>query len=159
MGAIVKKSFKDQDNGMLPKRPPSYLGKIAAAMWRKVVPVLESQSAVQRIDANLVETYCSAYEIYRESYQSIKEDGIQTEIYVSLQNNKGEIVGSEFRGYKKNPATGIFNDASKQLTLIGTQLGLSPKSRAELTNLRGVKTKNSSGNVKQMNAEKAKFFG
>ncbi|EPC75332.1 phage terminase small subunit [Lacticaseibacillus paracasei subsp. paracasei Lpp41] len=87
MGEIVKKAYKDQHNGNFPTTPPTYLGRIAKAMWRRVLPVLEQQSVIERIDANMVENYCSAYEIYREAYESIKKDGVQQAIYRSVQNS------------------------------------------------------------------------
>lgn len=136
MGEIVKKAYKDQHNGNFPTTPPTYLGRIAKAMWRRVLPVLEQQSVIERIDANLVENYCSAYEIYREAYESIKKDGVQQAIYRSVQNSAGDVVGKDFMGYKRNPATAIYNDASKQMTAIGIQLGLSPKSRADLATIK-----------------------
>lgn len=129
---MSRKTFAEQNNGELSKRPPDHLGKVAAAMWRKVVPVLEANSPVKRIDMMLVEMYCSQYEVYRTAYDSIKEDGIQTPMFKSLQNSAGEIVGKVFVGYKRNPATSIFTDALKQLTSVGAELGLSPKSRADL---------------------------
>lgn len=133
---MTKKTFAEQNDGKLSDRPPKHLGGIAAAMWRRVVPVLETDSPVKRIDTMLVEMYCSQYEIYRTAYDSIKEDGIQTPMYKSLQNSAGEIVGSDFVGYKRNPATNIFTDALKQMTSVGAELGLSPRSRADLMAIR-----------------------
>ncbi|MEN3246642.1 hypothetical protein [Fructilactobacillus sanfranciscensis] len=51
MGEIVKKAYKDQCNSNFPTTPPIYLGRIAKAMWRRVLPVLEQQSVIERIDA------------------------------------------------------------------------------------------------------------
>ena len=99
------------------------------------VPVLNAQSSVNRIDANLVEMYCSQYGIYRDAYQSIQKDGIQSPIYKTVQNSMGDKIGTDFVGFKRNPATTIYNDALKQLTAVGSELGLSPKSRADLMNL------------------------
>jgi P27 family predicted phage terminase small subunit len=131
-----KKPFYQQNNGRLPSRPPEHLGKIASAMWRKVVPFLESKATVSRIDAGLVEQYCTQYEIYRIAYQSIIDDGIQTRIYDTLQDSTGAIVGKDFVGFKRNPATSVYNDALKQLNSVGEQLGLSPKGRAELAKIK-----------------------
>ncbi|NVO88941.1 phage terminase small subunit P27 family [Lactobacillus rhamnosus] len=127
-----KKAYNAQNNGHLPMRPPNHLGRIASAMWRKVVPFIEEHAPTERIDANLVEMYCTQYEIYRDAYESIKDSGIQTEIYKTIQNAAGEKIGVDFVGYKRNPATSVYNDANKQLIAIGAQLGLSPKSRAEM---------------------------
>lgn len=120
----------------MPARPPEHLGKIASAMWRKVVPFLETKAPVIRVDAGLVELYCTQYEIYRKAYQSIIDDGIQTKIFDSLQDSTGAIVGKDFVGYKRNPATQVYNDSLKQLNAVGEQLGLSPKGRAEMAKIK-----------------------
>lgn len=104
-------------------------------MWRKVVPFLEAKAPVTRVDTGLVELYCTQYEIYRKAYQSIIDDGIQTKIFDSLQDSTGAIVGKDFVGYKRNPATQVYNDSLKQLNAVGEQLGLSPKGRAELAKI------------------------
>ena len=44
----------------------------------------------------------------------------------------GKVIGKDFVGWKKNPAVGRLKDATQMLNTIGIQLGLSPKSRAEL---------------------------
>ncbi|MCI1985311.1 MAG: phage terminase small subunit P27 family [Lactobacillus sp.] len=135
---MVKKSWNEQNGGHLSYDPPAHLGAIAAAMWRKIVPFLEVRgSDVQRIDQNLVEMYCAQYEIYRKAYQSIRDEGAQVTITKSVQNSRGEIIGTDMVAIRRNPATSIFNDAVKQLTAIGGQLGLSPKSRAELADMVG----------------------
>ncbi len=129
---MARKAYFKQNNGRLPIDPPHYLGRLAKGCWRKVVPFLESTQRVQRIDVALVEQYCSEYEIYRQAYQDIQENGIQSKIYVSLQDSTGQIIGKDFSGYRKNPAVATMNDALKQLKSIGSQLGLSPQARQEL---------------------------
>jgi P27 family predicted phage terminase small subunit len=135
---LANSKYYDQNGGQLSPNPPKYLDKIAAAMWRKIVPyLLEKGKDVRRIDSGLVEMYCTQYEVYRKAYKSIKEDGTQQRQEKSIQNNRGEVIGKDFIGYRRNPATSIYNDALKQLTAVGAQLGLSPKSRAELTQMVG----------------------
>ena len=129
---MAKNVYYRQNKGQIERHPPDYLGRLAKSCWRKVVPFLESTNRVQRIDTALVEQYCSEYEIYREAYKDIQENGIQTKIYTSLQNSAGEIIGKDFVGYRKNPAVATMNDALKQLKSIGSQLGLSPQARQEL---------------------------
>ncbi|MCM0582168.1 phage terminase small subunit P27 family [Weissella diestrammenae] len=132
---MTKKADKDVNDGRLSYRSPDYLGKKAKVIWRKVVVFLEENSAVTRIDGNLVEMYCTQYEIYRNAYDHIKENGEVQPVYKTLQDASGEIVGRDFTGYKRNPMTQIYNDAVRSLARIGSELGLSPKSRAELTEL------------------------
>lgn len=129
---MPKVVYYRQNGGHLERRPPDYLGRLAKSCWRKVVPFLESTKRIQRIDTALVEQYCSEYEIYRQAYSDIQENGIQTKTYTSLQDSTGAIIGKDFVGYRKNPAVVTMNDALKQLKSIGSQLGLSPQARQEL---------------------------
>ena len=129
---MTKKVYFKQNNGHLPPTPPHYLGTLASAFWRKIVPFLESTGRVERIDVGLVEQYCSNYEMYRNAYQDIQENGIQAKIFTSLQDSSGKIVGKDFVGFRKNPAVATMKDALSQLNSVGVQLGLSPKSRQEL---------------------------
>ncbi|RXI22533.1 phage terminase small subunit P27 family [Pediococcus pentosaceus] len=150
---MVKKAFYLQNDGHLSKDPPKQLDRYAKECWRKVVPFLESTNKVQRIDSTLVELYCTQYEIYRKSYEDVQKNGIQTKAYKSLQDNMGEIVGKDFIGYKKNPAIGAMKDAVTLMTNIGSELGLSPKSRAELFKI--VKSTNKKSATDSMK----EFFG
>lgn len=81
--------------------------------------------------------YVTQYEIYRNSYKHIREKGEVTAIYKSLQNAAGDIVGEDFIGYKRNPSTQIYDAAIRNLAKIGSELGLSPKSRSELLKISG----------------------
>ncbi len=132
---MAQKPFKDQNGGRLSSDPPKYLGTEAKAVWRKIVPFLESEGKVQRIDANLVEIYCTQYELYRKSYDHVKKYGEAKAAYKSLQNASGEIIGKDFVAWKKNPMVQINDSASKALIKVGAELGLSPKSRSDLMQL------------------------
>lgn len=135
----------------LPTKPPAFFDTYAKGMWAVLVPYLSTHSGVKSIDQNLVEMYCTQYGIYRRAYASIKKDGIQSKIYKTVQNSAGEKIGTDFVGFKRNPSTSVYNDALKQLTTLGAQLGLSPKSRAELATLAGPKdSKNAEKTLKEM---------
>ncbi|NMV54007.1 phage terminase small subunit P27 family [Lactobacillus reuteri] len=138
---MVKRAYYQQNNGHLPATPPHYLGALAKACWRKIVPFLESTGRVERIDVGLVEQYCANYEIYRNAYQDIQDNGIQAKIFTSLQDSSGKIVGKDFAGFRKNPAVATMKDALNQLNSVGIQLGLSPKSRQELMQIASRKKK------------------
>lgn len=151
-GGGLKKADKDVNNGALSYRPPDYLGSQAKAIWRKVVVFLEENTAVTRVDANLVEMYCTQYEIYRNSYDHIKENGEVQAIYKPVQNYEGEVIEHAFQGYKRNPMTSIYNDATKNLAKIGSELGLSPTSRAELLQLSTNASKDDTSAADQLKA-------
>ena len=138
---MAKKVYYQQNNGHLPATPPHYLGTLASACWRKIVPFLEATGRVERIDIGLVEQYCANYEIYRNAYQDIQDNGIQAKIFSSLQDSSGKIVGKDFVGFRKNPAVATMKDALNQLNSVGVQLGLSPKSRQELMQIASRKKK------------------
>lgn len=129
---MVKKQFKDANGGRLTSTPPKYLGTQAKAVWRKVVPFLEQESKVKRIDFGLVEMYATQYEIYRNAYDHIQDHGEVQAIYKSIQNAAGKVIAHDFTGYKRNPMTQIYDSAVRNLAKIGSELGLSPKSRSEL---------------------------
>ena len=131
---MVQKAYYRQNNGHLPKDPPGYLGNLARACWRKIVPYLESTDRVQ---------YCMQYEINRLAYADIQENGIQAKLFSSLQDSSGKIIGKDFVGYRKNPAVGTMNDSNKQLNAIGIQLGLTPKGRQELMEIASQKKEKS----------------
>lgn len=145
---MVKKSDKYVNDGRLSYRAPDYLGDLSSRLWRKVTVFLEETIAVNRIDANLVEMYCTQYEIYRHSYDHIKEHGEVQAIYKPVQDYEGNVVDTVFQGFKRNPMTMIYSDSVKNLNKIGSELGLTPKSRAELNELAGnvIDEENSSAN-------------
>ncbi|MGI1726700.1 phage terminase small subunit P27 family [Pediococcus acidilactici] len=132
---MAQKPFKDQNDGRLSSSPPKYLGTEAKAVWRKIVPFLEDEGKVQRMDTSLVEFYATQYEIYRKAYDHIQKNGEVTPIYKSLQNSEGKIIGKDFMGWKKNPMVQIYDLALKSLIKTGSELGLSPKSRSDLMQL------------------------
>jgi P27 family predicted phage terminase small subunit len=99
------------------------------------VPFLEENTPVKRIDSGLVEQYASQYEIYRNAYKHIQENGEVQAIYKTLQDQTGKKIGRDFVGYKRNPMTQIYDSAVKNLTKLGAELGLSPKSRSDLLKL------------------------
>lgn len=134
---MVKKIDKDVNGGRLTVTPPAYLGQQAKVIWRKVVPFLETQSSVNRIDSGLVEMYCTQYEIYRNAYKHVRENGEVQAIYKPVQDFEGTVIDKTFQGYKRNPMTNIYSDSLKNLAKIGSELGLSPKSRSELMELSG----------------------
>ena len=138
---MAKKVYYQQNNGHLPATPPHYLGTLASACWRKIVPFLEATGRVERIDIGLVEQYCANYEIYRNAYQDIQENGIQAKIFSSLQDSSGKVIGKDFIGFRKNRAVATMKDALNQLNSVGVQLGLSPKGRQELMQIASNKEK------------------
>jgi len=48
----------------------------------------------------------------------------------------GSVVAHDFTGYTKNPSVQIMSDSLSKMNSLGKELGLSPKSRNELINLK-----------------------
>lgn len=115
-------------------KPPKYLGKLAVEAWKIVVPYLEdlANAELQKIDTFLLEQYCVNYQLYREAYEHIQKHGQVTPIWKTPISPTGEMGEPEFVGYKNNPATRNMNDAVKNLSRLGIDLGMTPKARAEL---------------------------
>ena len=133
---MPRKSYESESDAVLPLTPPHHLGKIGSAMWRKMVPVLNASNKMAPLDKNMVEMYASQYEIYRNAYEDIKENGQVTKVYKTVVNPvTGDVIAKDMTGYKRNPSTQIYSDAIKQLKSLGSELGLSPASRAELMQL------------------------
>src|SRR5699024_2474956 len=93
---VVKKDCYQQKDGRLSGTAQKHLGTVGKVCWRKIVHFLESTERVKRIDTESVELYCAQYEIYRQAYDDVLENDIQTKIFKSLQDASGSIVGKDF---------------------------------------------------------------
>lgn len=118
----------------LSKTPPKYLKSFGRSMWSRLMPLIGDQ--LQEADKALVESYCFNYQLLREAYDDIQENGIQYSLYKIVMTPRGDIIDPHhFEGLKNNPATKTLSDATSKLDSLGKQLGLSPQSRAELAKL------------------------
>lgn len=114
--------------------PPKYLKATGRSMWTRLMPLI-GDSLLEN-DRALVESYCFNYQLLREAYDDIQENGIQYALYKIVMTPRGEIIDDHhFEGLKNNPATKTLSDATSKLDSLGKQLGLSPASRAELAKL------------------------
>lgn len=137
MKAKSKESKVDLKQSNLSEDPPKYLGRIGRTLWRKLVPYLNENKNIIRADQYLLAQYCSAYDMYRTAYENVQEHGIQRPKYkTTLSPVDGKIVAKDFTGYAKNPAVQTMSDSLAKLNSIGKELGLSPKARHDLINLK-----------------------
>ena len=104
----------------LSEQAPPHLADDAKKLWETVVPELNTTGYVIGVDASEVETLAMNYQMLREAYESVKEHGITYEA--------GEKIF-------KNPAVGIIDSTTKVIKSIGSDLGLSPQSRATLIDM------------------------
>lgn len=129
----LKKSTNEWDE--LQTTPPRYLGKMAAAVYRHLIPTLQQSNIIKQPDHAVVEALCIQVEMLRRSYDEIQENGIQQAIYETPISPTGEMGEPEFRGFKKNPAVNTLSDSTNKIKQLSAELGLTPQSRATLLNL------------------------
>ncbi len=121
-------------SNQLAQNPPKYLKATGRSMWTKLMPLIGDQ--LEESDRALVESYCFNYQLMREAYSNILENGIQYALFKIVMTPRGDIIDEHhFEGYKSNPACKTLSDATAKLNTLGQQLGLSPQSRAELAKL------------------------
>ncbi|MHA6973925.1 phage terminase small subunit P27 family [Levilactobacillus brevis] len=114
--------------------PPKYLKATGRSMWSRLMPLI-GDSLLEN-DRALVESYCFNYQLLREAYNDIQENGIQYALYKIIMTPRGDVLDDHhFEGYKPNPAVKTLDAATSKLDSLGKQLGLSPASRAELAKL------------------------
>ncbi|GAK30209.1 possible phage terminase small subunit [Weissella oryzae SG25] len=109
-----------QDANQLPETAPRHLTSEAKKLWEKLVPVLNDTGYIIDVDSSTVETLVINYAMLREAYESIKKNKVVYEI-------DGKIY--------KNPAVAIVDSTTKIIKSVGSDLGLSPQSRATLIDM------------------------
>ncbi|GAY74335.1 phage terminase small subunit P27 family [Lentilactobacillus kosonis] len=88
--------------------PPAYMAGTARYLWRRIVPILKKDSNIKYQDKTLIEALCINYQLMRDSYDDIQKHGSVKAAYRTITNPiNGEIVATDFVGYKRNPSTQI----------------------------------------------------
>lgn len=138
----------------VPDQAPKWLGTYGKYLYPKLATYLNKNDKILRADEYLVQQYCSAYDVYRVAYQDIIKHGIQQPIYkTSLSPVDGSVVSKDFQGFKKNPAYQMMSDSLGRMNTIGKELGLNPKARSQMMDLKSPTTKK-----KKSTAEEIKEF-
>ncbi|RXZ42694.1 phage terminase small subunit P27 family [Crenobacter cavernae] len=110
-----RKLVKDTLTPITGVDPPPHLSAIASTMWSSVAPTLCAQRVLCGTDLHNLEGFCTAYANYRAAQQSIDTVGI--------------LIFEDGGRMSKNPACTVVNEALKQMTMLGSLLGLDPASR------------------------------
>lgn len=97
--------------------PPEWLPDLALEMWQTVMPELLAAKVLTVPDLHNVEAFCTAYAMWRDAEDHVKQFG------VVIETEKSTI---------KNPAVTVINEAKKQMREFGALLGLDPSSRQRL---------------------------
>lgn len=133
----------DLSSSKVPTQPPKFLDNYGKRLWPKLANYLNNNLPIVRADEYLLQEYCSAYDVYRKAYESIKKDGLQKVAYKSHYSpTDGKELGEpDFVGFKKNPAYAMMSDAITKMNSIGHELGLSPSAREEMLRYEGTSDK------------------
>ena len=97
--------------------PPEWLPDLAVEMWQTVMPELLAAKVLTVPDLHNVEAFCTAYAMWRDAEDHVKQFG------VVIETEKSTI---------KNPAVTVINEAKKQMREFGSLLGLDQSSRQRL---------------------------
>ncbi|MDV8151924.1 phage terminase small subunit P27 family [Acinetobacter pittii] len=99
---------------------PEYMADLdyAPTIWREIVPELLKNKILRITDMHNVESFCIAYENWRQAQKEVALNGI--------------VVAGSQGGPVKNPALTAMNEAARQMAMFGSLLGLDPSSRSRL---------------------------
>ena len=60
----------------VPTQAPKWLGTYGKYLWPKLTAYLNKSNKIIRADEYLIQQYCSAYDIYRQTYEDLQKHGI-----------------------------------------------------------------------------------
>ncbi|HIS61397.1 MAG TPA: phage terminase small subunit P27 family [Candidatus Scybalomonas excrementigallinarum] len=128
---LIEKSKELSD---ITKTPPKELrGTIAGYAWSRLMPELEKMKFVKAPDKDILVLLCMNIQLYREAFESIKENGIQTKIFKTVVSpTTGEVLSKDFQGFKQNTAVQTLTNATTKIESLSNKLGLSPVARASI---------------------------
>ena len=111
---------RDQEPKPPEKMPtcPKHLNKVARKEWRRAGKILQKIGLLTEIDRMIFAAYCEAYARWIEATVKVQETGM---VYKKADGTPG-----------LNPYLRIAREAFDQMIKAGTQIGLSPSSRANL---------------------------
>jgi P27 family predicted phage terminase small subunit len=106
----------DEPKGIGRPRVPLTLDADARRLWAEVVTSLPD-GLLTRADESALETFAREWATYREADSKIQKTGLL------VQSPQGPV---------RNPLLAVRNQACRNMTIIGGNLGLSPVARARL---------------------------
>ena len=102
---------------------PPHLGKVAAAKWSHVLPLLQSVKVMTRADVEALARYCDTYEWWLATRAKLKAEG---DTYPIL-NDKGDV-----KYIAQRPEVSIAHKLATQLRQLEQDFGLNPSARTSL---------------------------
>lgn len=130
--------LKEHDVSMssLDPSPPDELVGYAKDIYVYIAKTLNEAGLIKQIDQSVVIELCRqmqlAHEAYFEIFGGDEPQGIQFKLEKQLQDHMGNVVGTQFLGYQKNPAVTTLNAATTKIKSYCETLGMTPAARASL---------------------------
>lgn len=116
--------------------PPRILKGKARWSYIQLQPILAQTGFVKQADLQTVISLCMNIELLNTSYEDIQENGTVKPIYKTVVSPvNGEVLATDFTGYKRNPSTQILDSATAKIKSLSEELGLTPQARASLLSL------------------------
>lgn len=102
---------------------PQWLDTDAKAMWRQLVPQLQTMGVLTRVDSNALARYCRLWSRWRKAEDFIDRHG---EMY-TLRDEAGKP-----RYVQQFPQVSIAAKLAQQLTRLEQEFGMTPSARARM---------------------------
>lgn len=112
-----KRPIVDVAKGPSPSRPemPAWLGAVAQAKWRSVVPQIEATGVLAAVDVDIIAAYCVACQRLQVADEAIAKADL------TISRGTG--------GLAPHPLIAIQDKAIRTIEKLGALLGLNPHSR------------------------------
>lgn len=108
---------------------PKHLNKEARKEWKRAGKILQATGLLSELDMMIFAAYCEAYSRWIEATLKVQEMGMVYAKGAVQDPDTGKMIGGE---PKLNPYIRVAREAFDQMIRAGTQIGLSPSSRATL---------------------------
>ncbi len=102
--------------------PPSWLDETAKKFWRSIVPAMRRLGMYSELDQGAMAAYCAALADLRAARLALRKQGK----IVSVVNGNGKETKTI------NPHFRLASEAVRQISKLGSDLGLSPAARCRL---------------------------
>ena len=103
---------------------PRWLNKTAKAAWRQLVPLLETQGTLARIDGNALARYCVLWARWVQAEQVIESKGST----YPLLDEAGNV-----RCIQQRPEIAIANRLAAVLGKLESEFGMTPSARTRIS--------------------------
>lgn len=107
--------------------PPSWLGRDALAIWKRLAPSLEKSDVLTAWDVDNFAGFCTAVALRAEAEGHLQEEGAVVEAPVF--NKNGDITGHRLQ---RNQWLLVAKQASDEVARVGGRFGLTPSDRAQI---------------------------